>query len=55
LPLSRTLATKDAVPEAVGLPEIAPEELSERPAGRLPDASVHVYAGVPPVTERVCE
>ncbi len=40
---------------AVGVPEIVPAELSERPAGRLPppDGMLQVYGVVPPVAARV--
>ena len=37
------------VPLVVGVPEIAPAPDSVRPAGSVPDASDHVYPGVPPV------
>lgn len=55
LPLSCTVATKDAGPGADGVPEMTPDALSVRPAGRLPDARDHEYPGVPPETESVCE
>jgi hypothetical protein len=43
-----TATVKVAVPLAVGIPDITPLPESVRPAGRLPDASDHVYPGVPP-------
>ena len=44
---SVTVAVTDDVPAVVGVPEMAPEEDADRPAGRpLTD---QVYAGVPPV------
>jgi hypothetical protein len=48
-PLSLTATVKVAVPVAVGVPEITPAFESVNPAGKLPDASDHVYPGVPPV------
>src|ERR1700685_1236623 len=39
----------DAVCAAAGVPEIPPALESASPAGRLPDASDHVYPGVPPL------
>ena len=39
----------------VGLPEITPELLNERPAGRLPEISVQVYGKVPPVADTAAE
>jgi hypothetical protein len=41
-PLSFTLTANVAVPLAVGVPEIAPELESVRPAGSLPEAIDHV-------------
>lgn len=52
-PLSLTATVKVAVPVAVGVPEILPALESVSPAGRLPDASDHVYPGVPPVALKV--
>ena len=49
LPLSLTDATNEAFPPAIGVPEIAPLELRERPAGKLPEASFQLYPDVPPV------
>jgi hypothetical protein len=48
-PLSCTATVNVAVPLAVGVPEITPALESDRPAGRLPEASNHEYPGVPPV------
>jgi hypothetical protein len=36
----------------VGVPEMVPPVLSDSPAGRVPDLSVHIYGAVPPVAER---
>jgi hypothetical protein len=49
--LSFTATVKVEVPFVVGVPEITPALESVRPAGRLPEGSVHVYPGVPPVAE----
>ena len=40
--LSFTVTVKVDVPFAVGVPEITPPLDSDRPAGKLPDASDHV-------------
>jgi hypothetical protein len=40
------------LPEAVGVPDMMPAELIERPLGR-PDAD-QVYGGVPPVAANAC-
>jgi hypothetical protein len=50
---SETLKLKLDVPLAVGVPEITPALESVNPAGRLPDATDHVYPGVPPDAESV--
>ena len=52
-PLSVTATVNVAVPVAVGVPEILPALESVNPAGKLPDASDHVYPGVPPVSLKV--
>src|SRR6476646_6264706 len=39
----------EAVPAAVGVPEIAPAEERVKPAGSAPDARLHVYGVVPPL------
>ena len=39
----------------VGVPEITPPELSDKPSGREPDGMDQWYGAVPPVTVRVCE
>ena len=51
-PASDTLAVKLNVPDAVGVPASAPLVESVIPAGKLPPATVHTYAGVPPVAAR---
>ena len=41
-------------PTAVGIPEIAPVELSNvMPVGRAPVATLQVYGGVPPVADMI--
>ena len=42
------------MPDAVGVPESTPVGDSESPAGRVPDATAHVY-DLPPVAESVVE
>lgn len=54
-PLSLTVAVKFDVPLAVGFPEMTPEAESVSPAGRLPEVTAHVYEGVPPLADNVCE
>jgi hypothetical protein len=51
---SVAITTKPEVPSAVGVPEIVPLLLSERPAGRVPPR-LHVTGGVPPLDCRVWE
>ena len=46
--LSVTVTVKEEVAAIVGVPVRSPLEVSERPAGGLPD---HVYGAMPPVTE----
>ena len=46
---SVTWTVKLLVPAVVGVPEIAPEEDSVRPAGRAPVARAQVYGAIPPV------
>ena len=47
---SATFAVKDVVPGVVGVPEIAPELLKERPAGSAgPDARLQVSVPAPPL------
>ena len=54
LELSLAWTVKSLVPEAVGVPLIAPVEASRlNPAGRLPPLIDHVYGAVPPVPETV--
>ena len=40
-------------PAAVGVPEITPDELRLKPAGRVPELTDQLYGGVPPVAARV--
>ena len=53
--LSATLTVKLEVPVAVGLPEMVPELLKLRPAGRLPEETDQVYGVLPPVAARLVE
>ncbi len=53
--LSATCTVKFDVLAADGVPLITPAELSDRPAGRLPALTVHVFPPVPPVAVSVCE
>ena len=50
---SVTLTLKDAVPLAVGVPEITPAVESDNPAGKLPAAKDHVSGDTPPVAVRI--
>ena len=52
LSLSETCTAKLKLPAAVGVPEMAPLLLSERPAGNFPDLTVQEYGEVPPVADR---
>ncbi len=53
--LSATCTVKFDVLAAEGVPLMTPAELRERPAGRLPALTVHVYPAVPPLAASVCE
>ena len=55
LPLSVTVAVKLNVPETVGAPEMVPLLARVRPAGKLPELTVQLYAGVPPLAWSVWE
>src|SRR5512141_1156412 len=51
-----TVNTAENIPSSDGVPESAPVvPFRFTPAGRLPAVTLHVYGGVPPVTERVSE
>ena len=51
---SVTCTVKFAVPEVVGCPEITPVlALSVKPAGKLPEATLHARLPVPPLAARV--
>src|SRR5439155_959465 len=52
--LSLTWTLKVAVVAAVGVPPITPAD-SDKPAGRVPGVTDHVYGGVPPVAVNGCE
>jgi hypothetical protein len=53
--LSVTRTMNAAVPDAVGVPLIAPLPLSDNPAGKLPVVTLHVYGGVPPLPLSIAE
>jgi hypothetical protein len=55
LAASLTCTVNEAVPAAVGVPEIAPAEESVKPAGSVPDDRLHVYGVVPPLAWAVAE
>jgi hypothetical protein len=56
VPESTTLKVSVLVPGVVGVPLITPDDAVRfRPAGRLPEAMLHVKLGVPPARARVCE
>jgi hypothetical protein len=47
---SATATVKDAVPTALGVPEIRPVEVFRlSPAGRFPDTNDQLYGAVPPL------
>jgi hypothetical protein len=45
---SRASTVKEAVIACVGVPEMMPLELSERPAGSVPLITLHTYGALPP-------
>ena len=47
--------TEVGPPAIVGVPEITPLELSDSPAGNVPEAIVQLSGVLPPVAVRVCE
>ena len=54
--MSLTFAVKLDVPLVVGVPDTTPVVAARvNPAGRLPDVTDHVYAGVPPLACRAWE
>ena len=53
--LSATCTVKFAVPATVGGPLITPAGESDRPVGKDPPASDHVYGVAPPTPDSVCE
>lgn len=53
LSLSATLAVKVLVPVAVGVPEMTPAVLMDKPAGSAPEDMVNVYGAIPPEAARV--
>jgi hypothetical protein len=55
-PLSLTFTVKLYVPPVPGVPVRVPVlETSDRPVGNLPEATEHVYGGVPPLAAKVWE
>jgi hypothetical protein len=56
LAASSTCAVNDAVPAAVGAPEISPVEAARlRPAGSEPETMLQLYGVVPPLACSVAE
>jgi len=56
LAASVTFAVKANVPAAVGVPEIAPDDVfMERPGGKEPLVMLHEYGVVPPVACNIAE
>ena len=51
--VSVTCTVKLDVPAAVGVPEITPAVLNERPAGSAPLSRLHAMGDVPPVAVSV--
>jgi hypothetical protein len=51
---SLTCTVKLLLPDAVGVPDIAPAAERVRPAGRAPALTVHEYPPVPPDAARDC-
>jgi hypothetical protein len=53
--LSLTRTVNVELPAAVGVPLMAPLELSVKPGGRFPDVMLHVYGFAPPLATSVAE
>ena len=54
--LSATVAVKEKVPLADGVPEIVPvADARASPEGKLPEVIDHEYGAVPPLACNVCE
>ena len=49
---SVTRTMNELLPAVVGVPEIVPLLLRNKPAGRLPEDTVQVYGAVPPAASR---
>ena len=50
---SLTRTVNDAVPPAVGVPDMTPAVLSDSPAGRLPALTDQLYDATPPLATNV--
>ena len=48
---SVTFTVTEKVPEAVGVPDMTPAGLIERPPGKAPAATDQVYGGTPPAAD----
>ena len=55
VPVSRSKTVKVEGAGVVGMPEIVPEALIERPAGSWPVVMLQAYGVEPPIAARVCE
>jgi hypothetical protein len=53
--VSLTLTENVDVPAVVGVPEMEPFELSDKPFGSEPEVSDHVYGGTPPAAPNDAE
>ena len=52
---SVTLTVNVELPAVLGVPEIAPPALIDRPPGKLPESIAHAYGGTPPEALTVAE
>ncbi len=55
VPLSARFTVNEEVPTDVGTPVRVPSAARESPAGRLPEATDHLYGGAPPFAPNGCE
>ena len=53
--LSVTVTVKLEVAAVVGVPLMVPDELRDRPPGRLPEVTLHEYPPLPPEAAREAE